>query len=209
MNNARLRTTALSSAIRLEVLTIVWVIIESVIAIYSGIKDHSISLVAFGIDSIVDVLSAVTLLWRLRLEFKGSSVDVVNAAENKAAWITGSALSLLCLYIVIEAILGLLNHHAAETSPTGLGVSSAAFIIMIVLGFRKRRLAKELEMPSLRADADFSLIDAYMAGIIVLGLAMNALSGWWWMDSILSLSLLLWLIPETKEAFESTTAKSQ
>jgi divalent metal cation (Fe/Co/Zn/Cd) transporter len=194
--------TPLSSAIRIEVVTVLWMIVEAGLSIGAGIHAGSVALVAFGADSVIELVSAVTLLWRLDVEKREAHVTLVQAAENRAAWITGYALVALSLYIVIAAAHSLMEHESAESSAIGIAVSAAAVLIMPALGIRKRKLAKEINSAALRADAACSLTCGYMAAALLVGLAVNALTGWWWIDSVVSLALLYWLIPEAKEAFE-------
>jgi divalent metal cation (Fe/Co/Zn/Cd) transporter len=176
---------------------------EAGLSIGAGVQASSTALVAFGADSVIELLSALTLLWRLDVERRRSHSETVQNAENRAAWITGYALVALCLYIVIEAVLGLFQHQSADRSLLGIGVSAAAVLMMPVLGIRKRSLARQINSAALRADAACSLTCGYMAAALLIGLAVNAITGWWWVDSVVSLSLLYWLIPEAKEAFEA------
>ncbi|MDP4199764.1 MAG: cation transporter [Bacteroidota bacterium] len=195
----------LASAIRIEQITIGWMVVEAVASIASGIAVCSTALVAFGADSFIELISAAILLWRLILERRHGSEEQVNHAERIAAWVSAYALLALCVYIIVESIYGLVNARAMETSAIGIAVSIAAVVGMPLLSVKKKTLAKELNSSALRADAACSLTCGYMAGALLAGLAANAVTGWWWVDSVVSLAFLFWLIPEAIEAL--TAAK--
>jgi divalent metal cation (Fe/Co/Zn/Cd) transporter len=196
----------LSSAVTLEILTMCWMFVEGGLSIIAGISAHSTALIAFGADSVLELLSAGTVLWRLQLELRGAKVERVRKAENNAAWVTGIGLIALSCYVVVEAGLSALYKQGSENSPLGIVVSVVAVILMPFLGIRKRTLAKVLNSGALRADAACSITCGYMAGAMLLGLAVNALTGWWWIDGALSVALLYWLIPEAKEAIAGATS---
>ena len=147
-------------------------------------------------------MSGGALLWRLVTEAKGGSLERVEWAEHRAAWVTGIALVLLCGYIVATAALSLLTHTHAEFSFIGITLALVAVVGMPVLAWRKRTIAAPLSSPALRGDAACSITCAYMAGTLLVGLTLNALFGWWWADSLAAVSLLYWLVPEAREAIE-------
>ena len=196
----------LESAIRAELLTLAWVAIEAALSIGAGVRAGSTSLVVFGADSVIELIAAGVLLWQLRVQREEKSPDEVKRAERVAGWITSYALIALCLYIVAESAYGLLTHASAEPSKVGIAIVIVAVIGMPLLGYRKRAIAEGLKNKAMRAEAACSIICGYMAGTVLLGLIVNAATGWWWTDSIAALALLYWLIPEMKEAFESARA---
>jgi divalent metal cation (Fe/Co/Zn/Cd) transporter len=146
------------------------------------------------------------LLWRLVTEARGASLERVERAENRAAWVAGIGLVLLCVYVVVISAVSLLIRNQAERSPVGIGLAVAALIIMPLLAWRKRVIAAQLDSAALRGDAACSITCAYMAGTLLVGLALNALFGWWWADSVAALALLYWLVPEAREALEGARA---
>src|SRR5437016_4371404 len=100
------RGDALRTGVLVEVVTIVWMVIEAIVAIGAGVLAGSLLLVAFGIDSIIELVTGGALLWRLTTEERGGSLERVERAENRAAWITGVGLVLLCIYVVVSAVTG-------------------------------------------------------------------------------------------------------
>jgi uncharacterized integral membrane protein len=137
---------------------------------------------------------------------RGGSLERVERAENRVAWVTGVALLLLCVYVVATAALNLLTRTHAESSPIGIGLALVAVVGMPLLAWRKRVIAAPLGSAALRGDAACSITCAYMAGTLLVGLTLNALFGWWWADSLAALGLLYWLVPEAREALEGARA---
>ena len=191
------------SALRLEIVTIVWMVIEAAVAVGAGIAARSLLLVAFGIDSAIELASAVIVFRRFRLEFTEKSKSVLHGAdeiERKAARVAGYLLFLLSAYVFLQAIFGLTIRHAAETSPIGIAVALIAAFGMPFLAKAKLRVAALIDSRSLRADAMETLTCGYLAWILLLGLALNAVARWWWIDSVASLALVPLLIREGYEA---------
>ena len=158
-------------------------------------------LAAFGIDSVIELVSGGILLWRLHIEAVNGKVDQVEKAERHASRLTAIILLLLCLYVLVSSVYGLLMHSQAESSPLGIGVSLAAIIVMPILAYQKKRIAKVLQSDALADDATASLTCAYMAGTVLVGLALNLLFHWWWIEDVAALAFLFWLGRETWEAF--------
>ena len=126
--------------------------------------------VAFGLDSVIELLSGGILLWRLSVEARGSGAQLAEKAERRAARIVAATLALLCLYVRASAVYGLVTQAKPDASPVGIVVSAAAVLFMPYLGLTKRRLA--------------------------------ALFHWWWAEDLVALVFLIWLVGETREAFE-------
>lgn len=196
------RAAHVRSGVHLEVFTVIWMVIEGALALGAGIVAGSILLTAFGLDSIIELISASVLLWRLSVEANGGEVERVERVERIAVWVVALTLALLCLYVLASSIAGLATQSKPENSPVGIGVSIAAVIVMPYLAFRKRRIAGRIESEALEGDAAESITCAYMAGTVLAGLALNALFGLWWAEDVAALVFLLWLARETWEALE-------
>jgi divalent metal cation (Fe/Co/Zn/Cd) transporter len=195
------RAIEIRSAIRIEIITILWMVIEMVVAIGAGIAEHSILLTAFGIDSLIELVSGGILLWRLQVESRGGNLESVALAEHRAAWIVAISLGLLSAYVFTSSVYGLITHSKPESSIIGIGVSAVAILIMPYLAVTKRRIAKRIKSEALAGDAANSITCAYMAGTVLVGLVLNILLGWWWVEYIAALVFLVWLVRETLEAF--------
>ena len=195
--------TKIRAALRLEIVTIVWMVIEAAVAVGAGIAASSLLLVAFGIDSAIELASAIIVFRRFRIEFTEkfeSALDDADEIERKAARVAGYLLFLLSAYVLVQAIFGLVTRHAAETSPIGIAVAIIAALGMPLLARAKLRVAARIDSRSLRADAMETLTCGYLAWILLLGLALNAVARWWWIDSVASLAIVPLLIREGYEA---------
>ena len=196
------RATEVRSGVRIEVFTVIWMVIEAVVSIGAGIIAGSALLTAFGLDSVIELVSGAILLRRLLIETGEGDTELVERAEHRAAWIVAVSLALLCFYVLGTALYGLVTHSMPESSPVGIGISIAAVIVMPWLAITKRRIAKRIESGALRGDAASSLTCGYMAATVLVGLALNALFHWWWAEDIAALVFLFWLVQETREALE-------
>ena len=196
------RKSAVATALRLEKITIIWMVVEAVAAIGAGIVAHSLLLVAFGIDSAIELASGIVVFKRFRVEAENEAEQI----ERRTARIAGYLLLLLSVYVTIQAIVGLVNRHAAETSPIGLGVAVIAAVAMPVLATAKLRVANTINSRSLRADAMETVTCGYLSWILLVGLALNAATHWWWIDSAASLVIVPLLIREAFEAISGEQA---
>ncbi len=186
--------------IAIELITIVWMVIEASVAISVGFATHSVSLQGFGIDSIVEVIAGGILLWRLLVEQRGGSVERIEQAERRASWVTALSLFALALYIVGDSALTFLTGTRPESSWWGVGLAIAAAIIMPLLWQGKLRVARRIGSAALKADAACSVTCAYMALTLLAGLLLNRLFGWWWADPLAALGLVYFLVQEGREA---------
>jgi divalent metal cation (Fe/Co/Zn/Cd) transporter len=194
--------TKIHLALRLEALTIAWMIVEAAAAIGAGVVARSVLLLAFGVDSIIELLSAGVLYWRLRMEARavGADEEAMEALERRTSRIAGWLLGALTLYVLLQAGYGLLHHHAAERSWWGIGVAVIAAFGMPPLARAKVRVAEEIGSRALRADAMETFTCGYLSWVLLLGLVANALLHWWWLDSAAALVLVPFLIKEARDA---------
>jgi len=200
------RTAFLQAGIQIEQLTIGWMVLEAALSIGAGLIAHSLLLVAFGLDSVIELVSGGILLWRLRVQARGAELARVEGAERRAAWVVALALLGLILYVVGSSGLNLFTQAKPETSLVGLVVAAIAVIGMPLLAWRKRQIAAQLDSAALRGDAACSMTCAAMAATLFVGLAVTALFGWWWEDSVAALAFLIWLVPEAREAWTGARA---
>jgi divalent metal cation (Fe/Co/Zn/Cd) transporter len=196
------RVAQVRIGVRVEVFTVLWMVVEAVVSIAAGVLAHSGLLVAFGIDSVIELVSGAILLWRLSVEARGEETGHIERAEQRAAWVVAVSLVLLCVYVLATAAYGLITRSRPESSLVGVAVSIAALIVMPVLGVTKRRIASRIDSSALRGDAASSFTCGYMAGAVLLGVGLNALFHWWWAEDVASLLFLFWLLGETREALE-------
>ena len=161
-------TSPLSNASRrvlqLQIVTLVWMSAESAVSLGTAWRSHSPALVAFGGDSLIELLSAAVVFSRFRFELD----------EARAARIAGVLLFALAAVVVLTSVLNFVGHHEAQPSRVGIGILLAAGIVMPVLASRKKRLAVITSSAVLKADAAESALCGYMAWIALAGLLVNA-----------------------------------
>ena len=192
----------LHQAIRLEIVTVIWMVIEAFVALVAAWLARSLLLLAFGIDSGIELISAVVLLWRLRKQASGSpNAERDEAAERTASWIAGCLLYSLAFYVVVQAVWSLRKGNTAEPSIIGIFLAVVAAVGMPVLARRKLQVAAEIGSRALRADAIETITCGYFAWVLLGGLLINQLFRWWWIDSLAALLIVPLLLREAKEAF--------
>jgi divalent metal cation (Fe/Co/Zn/Cd) transporter len=186
----------------LEWITIAWMAIEAAVASWSGFAAHSVTLLAFGLDSIIELVSAGVLIWRLTLELKHGQ-HFSEEAEQRAGKIGSILLFALAAYVIISAGWSLWARQGEEFSMPGLVVALAAIPIMYLLATRKIAIAEKIGSPALRADAVESITCGWLSVVVVAGLLAQYLIGAWWIDSVTSLGIVWFLVNEGREAWAS------
>ena len=186
----------------IELVTIVWMVIEAAVALSVGFATRSVLLQGFGLDSIVELIAGGILLWRLLIEQRSGSLARIETAERRAAFVTAISLFALAVYIVADSAFAFLTRTHPEASWWGVGLALAAAIIMPVLWRGKLRVAKGIGSQALKADAACSVTCAYMSLTLLVGLLLNRLFGWWWADPLAALALVYFLVQEGREALQ-------
>ena len=178
-------------------------LVEAALALGAGVAARSVLLTAFGFDSVVELMSGVVLLRRLSVEAHGSALVSVERLEKTTARISAVLLALLCAFVALTSAAGLLFRIKPDGSVLGLVVAAAATAGMPVLAWAKARANRTIGSASLRADVAESVTCAYMAAVTLCGVGASMLFGLWWFQYIGALGLLVWLVPEAREAFEA------
>jgi divalent metal cation (Fe/Co/Zn/Cd) transporter len=198
-------------ALRLEYFTIGWNVIEAFVAIGAGLIAGSVALIGFGVDSGIEVISAIGLLWRLRTAGPHAPVDEESAAEKRALYIVAATFFLLAAYITYEAVSALAQEEEPLTSPVGIVLSILSLAIMPLLAVAKQRTGQEMGSAALVADSKETWVCSYLSLALLVGVGAYALFGWWWADPVAALAMLpviLWQGRETlAEAQEHSDAE--
>jgi divalent metal cation (Fe/Co/Zn/Cd) transporter len=194
------RATAIQEAFRIEYITIAWMAIEAAVAIGSAVAANSLTLLAFGIDSLIELASAAVLVWRLTVELRQGRA-FAESAEQRAARIGGVLMFALALYIVVGAGWKLWTQQSAEFTLPGLIVSVLAIPIMYFFSQRKLRLAEALGSRALHADAVESITCGWLSLVVAAALLAQLGTGAWWVDAIASLGIVWFLVREGREAW--------
>jgi divalent metal cation (Fe/Co/Zn/Cd) transporter len=194
------RVGLIREALLFEWITIAWMVIEAVVAIGSGIAAHSITLTAFGLDSVIELISAIVLIWRLGVELKHGQ-QFSETAERRASKIGGGLLFALAAYVVLSAAWSIGHGHGQDFSLPGLAVAVAAIPIMYFLAKRKIPLAERIGSRALRADAVESITCGWLSCVVVVSLTAQYLAGAWWIDAVTSPGIVWFVVKEGREAW--------
>lgn len=172
---------------RLEYFTIVWNSLEGLVGIAAGTLAGSISLVGFGIDSLIEVTSGATLLWRMSVD---ADVGRRERNEKLSLRIVGSCFLALAVYIMYESVSDLTRKSVPEHSIAGIALACISLIVMPILSRAKRTVGRELGSAAMHADARQTDLCVYLSAILLIGLVLNAFLGWWWADPIAALVMV-------------------
>jgi len=182
---------------KLEYLTLGWNTLEGLVAIAAGTIAGSVSLTAFGLDSVIELTSGAALLWRMSVD---SNEELRERNEKRALRIVGACFLILTAYIVYESGSDLLFHRTPERSIPGIFLACASLVAMPVLSRAKRRVARQLNSAAMRADAKQSEFCAWLSGILLAGLFLNAAFGMLWADPAAALVMSPLFVREGVEA---------
>ncbi len=167
----------------LEYFTILWNVFEGIISISIGVISGSVSLVAFGLESSIEVFSSSVAVW----ELNGAGSERRKAALKMIS----VALLIVAVYIAYNTTESFFGGHRAKPTMIGIVVMSLITVIMFVGGKAKRNLGLKMKNPVILAESNFTLMDSALSGSILCGLILNFLLGWWWTDQLLALVIAL------------------
>jgi len=171
--------------------------VEGAVAVAAGLIAGSVALLGFGIDSVIEGLASVIIIWR----FTGSRT-LSEVAESRAQKAVAVSFFLLAPYIAFEALHTLLARDHALTSWFGIGLSAFSLAWMPVLGVMKKRLGQRLGSAATEGEGKQNLLCAYLAAAVLLGLLANTVFGLWWLDPVVGLLIAGLAVQEGKEAWE-------
>lgn len=189
------RSHVLQKQIRLVVaLTISWNIVEAVVALLSGVHASSAALIGFGLDSVVEVLSALAVAWQF-------SARDPHTREKIALRLISFSFFALSLYVGVEALLSLAGYMHAERTFLGIIVAMLSLIVMPLLSYWERRIGREYGSASAVADSYQTMMCTYLSAALLIGLIVNWLFGWSWADSLAALIIAFFAFREGMKAF--------
>ncbi|OPX64562.1 MULTISPECIES: cation diffusion facilitator family transporter [unclassified Methanoregula] len=188
------------TALRLEYFTIAYNIAEAALSIFFGMLAGSIALVGFGLDSIVESLSAIILVWRLRRHGTVSREDE-EKIERTAQRFVAVTFFVLGVYVLYESSEKLLGHEAVQPSAAGILIAIASIIIMPVLAWKKQSVGNAIGSKALVADSKETIACAFLSVALLLGLGANYLFGFWQADPIAGFVIVLFLFREGYEGW--------
>ncbi len=203
-----LRRAQLARGVRLEVLTVGWNVVEAVIGIAAALAAGSMALLGFGADSVVESLSGAVLLWRLAAEQRGADREAVEHLEARASRLVGASLLALAAFVVVGGATRLLGGERPDPSPVGMALAAASLAVMWWLARAKGRLAADLGSRSLKADAFQTTACFWLSLIVLVGVGLNALAGWWWADPIAAMAISVVIAREGLEAWHGEESEA-
>ena len=171
----------------LEYFTIGYNSLEGFASVVAGLLSGSVSLVGFGLDSVIEVASGAALLWRLHHDLNPSRREQV---ERTTPRIVGGCFIALAMYLLYESGSTLIRHKPSERSIPGIIVAGASVVVMPLLAKAKRRVAAGIGSGAMSADSRQADFCTYLSAILLGGLLLNALAGWWWADAVAGLVMV-------------------
>lgn len=177
----------------LEYVTLGWNVVGVGVVIWAAVQARSVALVGFGLDSLIEIFASVVVVWQLT----GASVE----RERRALRLIGVAFMLLGLYIVGQFVFTLSSGIRPETSWLGIAWLAVTLVAMLSLAYGKRVTGRALGNPVLTTEGHVTLIDALLAAVVLLGLALNALLGWWLADPLAGLVIVYYALREGRHAW--------
>jgi divalent metal cation (Fe/Co/Zn/Cd) transporter len=196
------RRVLLQRRIRIIVaVTITYNVIEAIVAIAAGTVASSTALVGFGLDSIVEVLSAAAVAWQF-------AAPDPERRERVTLKVIAASFFGLAAYVSVDAILALTGLREPDHSPVGIVLAAVSLAVMPFLSLMERRTGKELGSASAIADSKQTLICSYLSAAVLIGLVLNLAFGWAWADPVAGLVIVVFAVREGLEAWGGDACKT-
>ncbi len=197
--------------------------LEAVVGVVAGVLASSAALVGFGADSVIEVTAALAALWRLRAELPYAAAGAAESTsprpwfrevrararreriEKITLRLIGASFIALAIYVALEAAHDLILRTPPATSAVGIGVAIMSLVLMPVLARAKRSVASGLGSAALTAEARQTSLCAYLSGVLLVGLTLHTLFGWWWADPVAALVMVPIIVREGMQALRGET----
>ncbi len=177
--------------------TVSWNVLEAVVAVVAGVSAGSIALVGFGLDSTIEVLSALVILWQFNVRD--------DRREQRALRLIAVSFFALATYVAVQSVIDLVGRSRPHHSPVGIGLAIASLIVMPVLARLKKRTGRQLASATVVADANQTKLCSYLSAVLLAGLVANTTLSWWWADPIAGLLIAALAVHEGREAWHGDT----
>jgi divalent metal cation (Fe/Co/Zn/Cd) transporter len=195
------RGARLAHALRLEYLTVAWNVVEGAVAVTAAVLAGSVALLGFGIDSFVEMASGLVLLWRLRAESRHMDVATVARLDRQARKLVAVSLFALAAWVAADAVRTLWTQERPSPTLVGIGLTLVSMAVMRWLAQAKRNAARGLHSHALESDAAQTSICFWLSVIVLAGIGLNRLFGWWWADPVAALGMAVFLVKESRQAW--------
>ena len=190
------RRMLIRRGLALEYLTLGWNVVGTAMSIAAAVAAGSVALAGFGLDSLIEIGASTVVIWHLS--------HSARAHERRALRLIGGAFIALAVYIAAQAIYTLFAAQHPHRSVPGIAWTAVTCLTMLALAAAKTRTGKALESPVLLTEGRVTLIDAYLAGAILTGLALNATLDWWWADPLAGFVIVFYGLREGRHALRET-----
>lgn len=187
----------LRQGLRLEYVTLGWNMVGTVVVVAAALSAHSVALAGFGLDSLIEIFASLMVVWQLK--------GVNQGRERRAVRLIGSAFLALALYVLLQAGYTLLKGTHPHHARVGLVWLAATLVVMLLLAWAKGRAGKALGNRVLLTESRVTLVDAYLAGAVLVGLVLNSALGWWWADPFAGLVIVYYGTKEGWAAWHDAT----
>jgi divalent metal cation (Fe/Co/Zn/Cd) transporter len=196
------RPEAVRRALRLELLTLGWNVVEGVIAVTAAVLAGSVAILGFGVDSFVECASALVMLWRLHAE-RAQSLPAAHFddLESRARRLVAASLLLLAGYVTLDAVHTVWIGARPEFSAVGVTLLAVSVAVMLWLARAKARVARELGSEAMEADAFQTTACWWLSLAALVGVGLNGLFGWWWADPLAALIIAGLIAREARDAW--------
>ncbi len=171
--------------------------LEGFVAIAAGLMAGSVALVGFGVDSAIELSASAAAIWRLHADLEPERRE---RSERRTLWLVGLSFLALALYVAVDAARTLLGREPVRESRVGIALAALSLVVMPLLARAKRRVAAAMGSRALAAESQQTLLCTYLSGILLAGLLLNALAGWWWADPVAALGMVPFIAHEGLEA---------
>jgi len=187
------KDTLLRRGLALEYMTLGWNVVGVAVVLFAALKAHSVALAGFGLDSLIEIGASTVVVWELTGAGKNR--------EKTALRVIGSAFFALALYILVQSARTLYLQVKPEFSPLGIAWLAVTFAVMVALAQGKRITGLKLDNAVLLTEGRVTMIDAYLAATVLLGLVLNSAFGWWWADPLAGLVIVFYGFKEGHHAW--------
>jgi divalent metal cation (Fe/Co/Zn/Cd) transporter len=194
---ARPATELVTAAIGVSAASLVWSSAIGIVSIAAGVSAHSVALVGFGLESLIDGTASAVLVWRFRVERS----DAVRAerVEHVAERSVAITLLAVAVFLTAESVRALVTGSRPEATPLGVVLTVASVLVLPGLAVMKLRLARRLPSPALRGDGILTAAGTALAATVLLALGLDRAVGWWWCDSVSALVISLALAWDARQ----------
>jgi divalent metal cation (Fe/Co/Zn/Cd) transporter len=183
----------------LEYLTLGWNVVGVAVLAFAAVAAGSVALAGFGLDSGIEIFASLVVVWQLR-----SAAEAGAARERRALRLIGVAFLLLVAYVSIQAAWVLVTRTHPDASPAGIAWTGLTCVVMLGLAAGKARTGRALGSEVLMTEGRVTLVDAYLAGSVLVGLVLNATLGWWWADPAAALVIVGYGVREGRAALRAS-----